>query len=402
VASGIGAGGDLSLLGLYIHVPFCARRCDYCDFYVVVGREEETRRFTSVTSDRIRATGRLLARDELQVDSIYMGGGTPSRLAASQLEELLVACREGFQVARDAEITLEANPEGIEPAALRAWKAAGINRLSIGVQDLDDEVLRRRGRAYTGARAKESIRLAREEGFDNLNVDLIAGLPGGGEPVSREPHARRLAGVLQGVLEEIPQHLSIYLLETDKQTPLMHAVREGAVALPSPDEVAEAFLAAAEMARDAGYEHYEISNFCLPGKRSRHNLKYWTGEPYLGFGASAHSFFGDRRYATARDLDAYLGQSAGAEFGDGGSGLDYTLEDREAAAREALILNLRLLEGVDLDRFDRRWRADSRRWVEEDLGEALEAGLLELRKEHLRLTERGILLANEVFSRIHR
>ena len=176
----------------------------------------------------------------------------------------------------------------------------------------------------------------------------------------------------------------------------MRAVREGRERLPEDDEVAEAYEGTLRATKAAGYEHYEIANFCLAGRRSRHNLKYWTGAPYLGFGPSAHSYFRGRRFAAPRDLDAWMG----AAGDDGPERIDYTLTDREGETREALILNLRLMEGVDLDRFDSKWRTDSRAWVREGAADALDAGLLLLDGATLKLTGRGMLLANEVFARL--
>jgi len=319
---------------------------------------------------------------ERAADTIYIGGGTPSLLDPLDVGRLIAACRETFRFAPEAEITLEANPEGIERGRLDGWLEAGVNRLSVGVQTLDDEGLKRRGRLHSGERALDSIMLARSAGFLNINADLIAGLP-----VASFPEVF-LSG-LRSVLERRPEHLSVYLFETDKETPLMRAVRDGREALPDDDAVAEAFNAAIGATAAAGYEHYEIANFCLPGRRSRHNLKYWTGQPYLGFGPAAHSFFRGRRFSSPRDLDAWIA-----------SPRDYTLTTPEGAAREALVLNLRLMEGVDLDRFDKNWGVDSRAWVRRDAADAFEAGLILLDGATLRLSPRGILLANEVFSRL--
>lgn len=416
------------MLGLYLHVPFCSRRCDYCDFYVVVGRDRAYARFVEALSREIRAAARSLDAAERAADTVYIGGGTPSLLAPSEIGTLAAACRDAFEVAPDAEVTLEANPEGIDGERLDGWLAAGVNRLSVGVQTLDDAELRRRGRLHSAARALESIGLARRAGFTNVNADLIAGLPGanGAGAAPGEAFVPRFIAGLRSVLDRRPDHLSVYLFETDKETPLMSAVREGRERLPADDEVAEAYAAALAETAAAGYEHYEIANFCLPGRRSRHNLKYWTGDPYLGFGPSAHSHFRGRRFAAPRDLDAWLAatragaggaEPAGSAEGPpgsrrgrvaaspgGGTGaagtVDYTLSSPEAAAREALVLNLRLMEGVDLDRFDLKWGTDSRAWVRGGAADALDAGLLLLDGPALKLTDRGMLLANEVFSRL--
>lgn len=388
-------------LGLYLHVPFCTRRCDYCDFYVVVGRERDRDPFVRQMADRIREGARGLAPGELRADTIYLGGGTPSLLTPEQVGVLLAACRDAFRIEDRAEITLEANPEGITQDRLAGWREAGVNRLSVGIQSLDDAELRDRGRLHTGAQGLASLRVAREAEFGNVAADLIAGLPERAGRIGEGRHFERVAAAVRRVLEERPDHLSLYMLETDKRTPLMQAVARGAVELPEDDEVAEAYLASVAAAEGAGYRRYEISSFCLPGRESRHNLKYWTGEAYLGFGPGAHSYFRGRRSATSRDLDSFLREGQGGDAGAGEAREEYTLE-LEAAAREALILNLRLIEGVDLEAFDRRWGTRVGRWLDRDLDEVFEAGLLLLRPGRLRLTDKGILLANEVFTRIAR
>ncbi len=388
-------------LGLYLHVPFCRRRCDYCDFYVVVGREEDRDRFVRLMAGRIREGARALEAGELPADTIYLGGGTPSLLTPEQVGVLLAACRDAFRIEDRAEITLEANPEGVAPERLAGWLEAGVNRLSVGIQSLDDAELRDRGRLHTGGEGLSALRAAREAGFGNVAADLIAGLP---QPAGRKRegrYAERAAAAVRRVLEERPDHLSLYMLETDKRTPLMQAVARGAVELPEEDEVAEAYLAAVAAAAEAGYRRYEISSFCLPGRESRHNLKYWRGGAYLGFGPGAHSYFRGRRSATPRDLDLFLRGTEGRGAGAGEVREEYTL-DPEDAAREAFILNLRLAEGVDLESFDRRWGTRAGRWLERDLDEVFEAGLLVLRDGRVRLTDKGFLLANEVFTRIAR
>jgi len=386
----------MTALGLYIHIPFCTRRCDYCDFFVAVGRSEDHARFAEALEAEIRAASSWLDPEERAADTVYLGGGTPSVLPTARIRALVAACRDAFDVSRDAEITLEANPEGITPASLEGWLAAGVNRLSVGIQTLDDEALRRRGRLHSGPAALRALVMAREAGFVNVGADLIAGLPeGAGRPAG---FPDRFAETVRTVLSRRPDHLSVYLLETDKDTSLMRAVREGREALPEDDDVAAAYHLTAAAAAAAGYEHYEISSFCLPGRRSRHNLKYWTGDPYLGFGPSAHSYFRSRRFSSPRDLDAYLAGAGGGPERD--PGLDYTLRDRESEAREALVLNLRLTEGVDLDRFARRWGIDPREWVRRDIADVMEAGLVRLEGSLLRLTPQGLVLANELFWRL--
>lgn len=383
----------MSLLGLYLHVPFCTRRCDYCDFYVVVGRERMVQPFVARLSREIRGAGDAPGAPPGPADTVYLGGGTPSLLTGVQVRSLVDACRDTFGLARGAEITLEANPEGIGREALDGWLEAGVNRLSVGIQSTDDRVLKARGRLHSGREALESVRLARRAGFANISADLIAGLPPGspGEPGATDTIREVTAGI-RAVMETAPDHLSLYLLETDKETPLMAAARQGRLRLPSDDEAADAFIAARELLLRGGFQHYEISSFCRPGMRSRHNVKYWRSEPVLGFGPSAHSSLGGRLTSRPRDLDAFLSGSGASE--------DHTLPGAGEASREALVLNLRLLEGVDLGSFDARHGTAFRRELPPRLEELEEAGWIAWEGGILRLTPSGVLMANELFARI--
>lgn len=380
----------MSPRGLYLHVPFCTRRCDYCDFYVVVGRGDAIDRYVDRLAASVREGGGAPGGGRLPADTIYIGGGSPSLLDGGQVTRLIDACRDSFDLVQDAEVTLEANPEGIDARALDGWLAAGVNRLSIGIQSLRDPTLRARGRLHTGDEALDSVGGARAAGFENISVDLIAGLPGDDDGKEGLPGA--IARGVREVLDRGPDHLSLYLLETDKESPLMEAARSGRLSLPEDDEVASAFEAARAIILHAGWEHYEISSFCRPGMRSRHNVKYWTGDPVLGFGPSAHSSGRGLLSSVARDLDAFLDGAAGVA--------SHELPDGDGAAREALVLNLRLLEGVDVAAFDARWGSSLRSRLPLDLEELDGAGLFEWEGDVLRLTVEGVLLGNEVFSRI--
>ncbi len=378
----------MTCAGIYVHVPFCTRRCDYCDFYVVVGRGADAERYVGRIVEEIRAAGDGPGSRVL-VDSLYLGGGTPSLLAADQVGRILAACRGAFDVDPGAEVTLEANPEGIDRARLEGWLEAGVNRLSIGLQTIRDATLRARGRLHTGAEGLDAVDAAHGAGFANVSVDLIAGLPPGEAWSSMEVE---VIESVRAVTERRPEHVSLYLLETDKEAPLMAAVRDGRIRLPEDDEAAEAYEESCRILEASGYEHYEISSFCLPGMRSIHNLKYWTGAPFLGFGPSAFSALGGRLWSGARDLDAFLEGRVRVEY--------QTPSSADSAAREALILNLRLLEGVDLDAFDRGRGTEFARSIPSEVGDLVEAGLIEIEGATMRLTRCGLLLANEVFARL--
>jgi oxygen-independent coproporphyrinogen-3 oxidase len=372
--------------GIYIHVPFCRSRCSYCDF--ATGAFE-----AALAESYVGALARELESFELdgarsEVDTVYFGGGTPSLLTPVQVARVLDAVRGRFDVEARAEVTLEMNPGTVTPERLRALRAAGVNRASFGAQTFDDRELKRLGRTHTADDTRRTFRDLRAEGFDNLSFDLIAGLP-----------RQTLAGWERNLAEALalrPEHLSLYLLEVHEGTPLGEQIRQGRYAAPDPDLAAEMYRLLVERARAAGYEQYEISNFCLPGFESRHNLQYWTGAPFYGFGCSAHSFDGARqRWSNERDARRYV-----ELLEEQGTAVVTREElDERGAGAEALFLGLRLLSrGVDLAEHRARFHSDVRADYAADLARFDEAGLIELDGDVLRLTPAGALLSNEVFA----
>lgn len=372
--------------GIYIHIPFCRARCSYCDF--------ATGTYEGALADAyVRALAREIesydvAVEDAEADTVYFGGGTPSLLTPPQVEHVMSAVRRRFQVTRDAEVTMEMNPGTVTPGALSDFRAAGVNRASFGAQTFDDRELRRLGRTHTAEDTRRTLTLLREAGFDNISFDLIAGLP--------EQTLEGWSRNLDEALALRPEHLSLYLLEVHEGTPLAAQIREGRYRAPDADLAAEMYAALAERTRRAGYEQYEISNFCLPGRESRHNMKYWTGEPYYGFGCSAHSFDGRRtRWSNERDARRYVELIETR----GDAVVERTELDERDASAEALFLGLRLLaRGVNLADHRARFRRDVRAEYREDLSRFGEAGLIEFDGDVLRLTPAGALLSNEVFS----
>jgi oxygen-independent coproporphyrinogen-3 oxidase len=391
--------------GIYIHIPFCRSRCSYCDFatgayegqlaerYVsALTRELSTFKLPPATDAHDAATGDIQANAPRagvvsDVDTIYFGGGTPSLLTPVQVERILRAVRERFRVADDAEVTLEMNPGTVTLESVEGFRACGVNRASFGLQTFDDEQLRRLGRTHTAADARRTLGILREGGFDNVSFDLIAGLPG--QTLSQWVRNMDDALALR------PAHLSLYLLEVHEGTPLADQLRQGRWPQPDPDVAAGMYQLLVERTRAAGYEHYEISNFCLKGREARHNLKYWTNAPYYGFGSSAHSYDGARvRWSNERDAARYveLLETRGAAVVETNE-----LSARDAGA-EALFLGLRLMRGVDLEAHRELFGADVRREYAADLLRFRDAGLVELEHNNLRLTRDGALLSNEVFA----
>ena len=364
----------MSSAGLYIHIPFCSSRCSYCDFATGIYQSELAERYVRALVKEIRTSQLSGAR----VDTIYFGGGTPSLLAASQLQRIVTALREQFDIDASAEITLEINPGSATLAKLDEFRELGINRASFGAQTFDDRELAKLGRSHTEADARRTFHDLRAAGFANISFDLIAGLPG-----------QTLEGWERNVDEALalrPEHLSFYLLEVHSGTPLAQHIERGIQPAPDEDLAAVMYESMLERAVAAGYEHYEISNLCLPAFQSRHNTKYWTGEPYFGFGCSAHSYNGRfRRWSNKREVLEYVRL---VEHGLEPIDEEHDLTTKELRS-EALFLGLRLMRGVNLDLCKE---------YETDLERFREAGLMEVEGDLIRLTRNGALLSNEVFS----
>ncbi|HEY0386509.1 MAG TPA: radical SAM family heme chaperone HemW [Pyrinomonadaceae bacterium] len=371
--------------GIYIHIPFCRSRCSYCDFATGAYDGPLAERYVEAVVREISCFEAVERPSE--IETIYFGGGTPSLLSASQVERLLDAVHQRFRVAADAEVTMEMNPGTVTLQTLRELFRLGINRASFGAQTFDDRELRRLGRVHDAADVRRTINDLRDAGFSNISFDLIAGLPA--QTLSAWSHN------LDEALALGPAHLSLYLLEVHEGTPLAEQIRRGSQPAPDDDMAAEMYLLMLEKTAAAGYEHYEISNFCLPGFASRHNTKYWTGEAVFGFGCSAHSFDGDaRRWSNERDAARYTelleaGRTAVVET--------LQLEEREARA-EAVFLGLRMMRGLSLSQYRARFGKDLRTEYASDLARLSEAGLIAIDDERLRLTPSGALLSNEVFT----
>lgn len=281
-------------LGLYIHIPFCKAKCIYCDFYSLPRAEGQMDAYVSALTAQLAAWRERTA--DCTVDTVYFGGGTPSYLGPDRLCRLLDAVFQSYRVAPGAEITLEANPDSVTNQSLKKLLRAGFNRISIGVQSDDDEMLKKLGRPHTYEQARQAVQRAREVGFANVSVDLMYGLPN-----------QTLTGwkeTVENVLTLKPDHLSAYALRVEEGTPLWNY--RDCANLPDDDRQADMYLAACRILRDYGYEHYEISNFAKPGFASRHNLKYWNLDEYLGFGPSAASDFGGKRFSAVADLRGYI------------------------------------------------------------------------------------------------
>jgi putative oxygen-independent coproporphyrinogen III oxidase len=373
----------MTAAGLYVHIPFCSSRCSYCDFATGLYQSELAERYVRVLVQEIRASRHA----GQHVDTIYFGGGTPSLLSSSQLAKILTTLHDRFNIDPRVEITLEINPGSVTSEKLRAFRSLGVNRASFGAQTFDDAELAKLGRSHSAADARKTFADLRGAGFENVSFDLIAGLPG-----------QTLAGWQTNIEQALtlrPEHLSFYLLEVHSGTPLAEHIRRGIQPKPDEDLASVMYEWMLAQAPDAGYEHYEISNLCRPGFHSRHNVKYWTAQPYYGFGCSAHSYDGEsRRWSNHRDVLKYMDlvESRGSAVVE-----EQQLSETDVRA-ERLFLGMRMMQGVDLRRYRESFGVDLREEHREDLDRFCEAGLVEFDGDLIRLTRTGALLSNEVFA----
>jgi len=325
-------------LGLYIHVPFCRSKCQYCDFYSMATKDDSLiDGYLDAVCDHIKEAGELAPG--YQVDTIYFGGGTPSFFGAEGIAVILTTIRRNFDVQDNAEITVECNPDSVSDRLLHRLRAEGVNRLSLGIQSDDDDMLKKLGRPHTYSQAVMAFQRMRKAGFRNISIDLMYGLPG--------QDLQDWVETLDNVLRLNPEHISCYGLKIEEGTPFADV--KDVLNLPDDDTQADMYLTAVETLRGRGFRQYEISNFCRKGLVSKHNMKYWTGGEYLGFGPSASSDFAGKRYTLKRDLQAYI-----AGIRDGGDIIEDLQEipTRERAG-EYLMLRLRTNVGIEAKEYEK-------------------------------------------------
>ena len=372
-------------LGLYIHVPFCRSKCQYCDFYSLACKDDKLMDgYLDAVCAHIKEAGALAPG--YKVDSIYFGGGTPSFFGVDGMATILTVIRRNFDVDNNAEITFECNPDSVSDKLLRRLYAEGFNRVSLGIQTDDDELLKKLGRPHTYAQAESAYNRIRKAGFKNVSVDLMYGLPG------QTMHAWQ--ETLDRVLRLLPEHISCYGLKVEEGTPL-YEYRFDAN-LPDDDTQADMYLAAVDLLRSRGYKQYEISNFARKGQYSRHNMKYWTGGEYLGFGPSASSDFAGKRFVLVRDLQAYI-----SGIRNGGEVMEDVQEIplRERAG-EYLMLRLRTYNGIAADEYERMFLLPF-----EPLAKVLAShralGYVGINEEgRWHLTPKGYLISNTILSEL--
>lgn len=368
------------MAGIYVHIPFCEKKCAYCDFVSYSNRRDQVDGYLGLVEQEMAAAGEL-CKNEI-FTSLFVGGGTPTYLDAAALSRLLAGIRRHFCLAENSEVTVEANPGTVDGRKLEALRKGGVNRLSFGVQSADDALLAAIGRIHTWQEFVESYGMAREAGFDNLSLDLMFGLPG-----------QRVDGFLE-TLERAaglrPEHISAYSLKVEEGTPLFDWVQRGRMQLPDEDEERAMYHKGTAFLKKMGYAQYELSNYARPGFVSRHNLIYWRREPYIGLGVAAHSFFGGARFANPSDFAGYERAVSSGSW----AWLQGERVEGAEALFEAVMLGLRLNEGLDERAFEARYGTGFTIFKD-----AIEKGrkweLLRWEPPVLRLTARGRDLQNQ-------
>lgn len=381
-------------LGIYIHIPFCVKKCPYCDF---TSFTPETLPEDQYIKALIRETEvrKVEVEEEVKVETVYFGGGTPSLLSPNSVKNLIIAISKEFTL-KEPEITIEVNPGTVDLKKLKGFRDAGVNRLSIGIQSLNDRLLSVLGRIHNRKEALNAYESARKAGFENIGIDLIHSVPGELLP--------DWEGDLKEAISLRPEHISAYNLTIEEETHFFHQQEKGLLALPREEEQVAMFLETERILENAGYEHYEVSNYSLPGFRSRHNQIYWKGGEYLGLGVSAHSYISGRwsvvrgqancgrRAANTSNLEEYFRLIKEK----GNAIIEEEALTKEKAMGEAVFLGLRMMEGINLSYFKDRFGIGIDAAYPGAVKDLMKDGLLESGGGHLRLTKKGILFLNDV------
>jgi len=386
-------------IGLYLHVPFCQTKCPYCDFNTYAGIEDQISGYVESLRNELTGWGELLSHPPVR--TIFLGGGTPSYLPITDLENIHRTIRSSFDVVPSAEITMECNPGDVTAEKAANWLASGVNRISMGVQSFDDGLLSLLGRRHTAFEAKQAFRVLREAGFVNQSIDLIYGLP--------YQTTEQWTHTLNETIELQPDHVSLYGLQIEKGTPLAVDVATGKYPIPDDDLAADMYEQAQQKLGAAGFAQYEISNWSRPGMESQHNIIYWMNEPYLGVGPGAHSWLAGQRFANLKSPRRYV-TVVGKQYEIVGPDpvasmnspagpveeVDITTPATDVA--ETMMMGMRLNEGVSHERFEERFGVGMDIVFPEEVGRLLNLGLIEVTDDAVLLSESGRLLGNEVFA----
>ncbi|MBU0481724.1 MAG: radical SAM family heme chaperone HemW [Proteobacteria bacterium] len=374
--------------GIYIHIPFCQSKCGYCSFVSYAGREKLVPDYLAALQKEIDFYAHHPLLQHLHFQSLFIGGGTPTVLSGEDLAQLVERVKHRFELSSDAEISIECNPNTLTPDLLASLTKSGVNRLSIGVQSFHDRILKKIGRIHTAKQAVAAIKSARENGFTNINLDLICGLPGQGVADLQEDVS--IATKLS------PDHLSLYQLSVDPGTAFAGLDAQGKLALPSEDEVQDMTEFLEQQLSPFGYRRYEISNYARPGRECRHNLVYWRNLPYLGLGCAAVSYLSGTRIRNSDDPDHYIRKLHNGEP----AWIESEALSRESSFRETVIMGLRLIDGIDLEDLQARFAIDACDYYRDILPSLLAKELVRIENGRLRLSAKALPVANQILAEL--
>lgn len=377
-------GKIMKKLGIYVHVPFCRKKCGYCDFYSVKWSEDIENKYIKSIIKEIKSYRGILDQKYI-VDTIYFGGGTPSILEPNNIRKIIDVINDEFKVDKNSEISMEANPKTFTPHNLSLYKKIGINRLSIGIQSLNDEILIDIGRLHNSQEALDSIKLSRDYGFENINADVMFNIP--------NQSVKDIEDTLNKIIDAGVKHISFYSLKLEEGTPMYLLEENKKIFMPHEDEERNMYYAGRITMGKNNLMQYEISNFAVSGYECKHNLKYWEQEEYIGFGPSAHSFLHNKRYSNPSDILSFCNDADNSNF-------NRTIQEvlsYDDLMFEYIMLNLRLTKGMDINVFNERFALDFKLKYEKQIEYLMNNNLVELDDENIRLTNRGMDVSNYVF-----
>lgn len=372
-------------LGMYVHIPFCIRKCQYCDFISFENQQSKTEEYVNAIVQEIKGVKTEIGKKELS--TIYIGGGTPSILEIKEIEKIIDTIKKEFTISKSAEITIEVNPGTVSKNKLETYQRIGINRISIGLQSTNNEILKQIGRIHTYEQFLATYQMAREVGFQNCNVDLMLALP------------RQTIEILEESLEKVialqPEHISVYSLILEENTPMFQEYQYHEVIFPNEEKERNMYWRVKEILEEKGYQHYEISNFAKPGYESKHNVNCWNQEEYIGIGLAAHSYYQKTRYSNTTNLVKYI-ENIQKGFWKKNRQIQEE-QTKEEQQREYMLLGLRKLEGVSIIDFKNKFFQNPIDLYNKEVEKLVRQELIQIRKQQIQLTQKGLDFANLVW-----
>ena len=374
-------------VGIYVHIPFCKQKCRYCDFTSFSCMEDRYDDYFKCLTQEIKEKADELNKEDIEIDTVYIGGGTPSIVPSEYIEDVVKLIFKKFKVLKNAEITIEVNPGTVDKEKLEKYLSIGINRLSIGLQSANDKLLKMLGRIHTYSEFENVYEKARQAGFKNINVDLMIGLP--------NQKMKDVEDSLNKIIEKSPEHISVYSLIVEEGTKIFDLIESGELVLPNEDLEREMYWKVKEVLQENGYNHYEISNFAKPGYESKHNSNCWKQHSYLGFGLAAHSYYDGIRYSNISDLKRYIDNIKNGESVY--NIIFHEKQSKEQMMKEYILLGLRKIDGVLISEFKEKFVDNPLYVFRNQLDNLVKQDLIEVSDNNIYLTNKGLDLANIVW-----